>query len=281
MLSIEYGRFEEIAGMLRHHLKSACVVRTERWQGVAANTETIELRSVNFELSLLGVEDLDHWRGQIKPNLPWADVAFEERVCGEPLNPGHAWKSWPWASSAANFIQKRFNHHYNERLWPKFARRTETGELPVWGPRTRKYPASDLRAISGIGGDWYGDLDNLVELLVKQPHTRQAVIPLFYPQDTGIGDGGRKMCSLCYQFLLRDEKLHIWYPLRSCDFRRHFRDDAYLAVRMLLWVLQECRKLDNERWNGVTPGSLGMHMTSLHIFATDKEWLVNETENEH
>lgn len=120
------------------------------------------------------------------------------------------------------------------------------------------------------GINWsYGDLSDLVDLLAHEPTTRQAWIPLFFPEDTGTGDGGRKPCTLGYNFLCRRGQLHVWYPLRSCDFVRHFPDDCYLAVRLLLWVLDRCREIDPDVWDSVVPGTYAMHCTSLHVFAND------------
>jgi len=248
-------------------------VRTERWQGKDVTKDpaatTYELRNVVFEVPLNGIEDLDHWRADIKPNLPWADDHFLERVSGEPLNPGVQWAHWPWAGSAAKFKTNRFNHTYMERLWPKFARRADGGKLSYGGHR--RYPDGDKRPRYGIGHH-YGDLWDLVEMLAKEPHTRQAWIPLFFPEDTGVGDGGRKPCTLGYQIIVRDGRAHIWYPLRSCDFIRHWRDDCYLAVRLLLWVIDRCRELSLD-WNYIVPGTYSMHMTSLHIFENDRRAL--------
>jgi hypothetical protein len=76
---------------------------------------------------------------------------------------------------------------------------------------------------------------------------------------------------------MRENKLHIIYFIRSCDFVRHFRDDVYMAIRLLLWVLQQCRLASPENdWASVTPGTLTMHMTSLHIFAADHKILFKE-----
>lgn len=246
-------------------------VETERWQGVQANQATLELPDVNFRVDLLGIEDLDHWRKDCQPNLPWADDHFLERVGGEPLNPGEEWRKWPWSRSADTHRKDlAFNHTYMERMWPRYARRTEGGRLPQdpLPGALRRHPASDHRPKQGIA--WpYGDLQDLVELLVAQPHTRQAWIPLFFPEDTGVADGGRKPCTLGYQVIMRDRRASIWYPLRSCDFTRHWRDDCYLAVRLLLWVVDRCRER-SDVWKEVKPGMFGFHATSLHIFARDK-----------
>ena len=273
------GNFTVWRRSLTRRMLLAGPVRTERWQGVAANQDTRELRFVSVVVDLGGIEDLDHWRADVRPNLPWADDHFLERVGGEPLNPGVQWRNWPWAGSAAAFKTDRFNHTYMERLWPKYARRTDDGRLPgkPHRKRVRRYPEGDPRPRYGIGY-YYGDLDDLVNLLVDEPNTRQAWIPLFFPEDTGVGDGGRKPCTLGYQFLLRGGRLHMYYPLRSCDLVRHLRDDWYLAVRLLIWVVEQCRaRSTNGHWDTVVPGEFHFHATSLHVFETDLERLREES----
>jgi hypothetical protein len=266
--------FTEARARLLPLILHAPPVRTERWQGVDVSKNpaatTYELRNVTFEVPLGGIEELDHWRKDIQPNLPWADDHFLERVGGEPLNPGVQWAKWPWALSAQNFKTERFNHSYMERLWPKFARQTEDGSLAIEmgrptlseGPllmSSRKYPQlrEDRVPRKGISHS-YGDLQDLVELLANEPYTRQAWIPLFFPEDTGIGDGGRKPCTLGYQIIVRDNLAHIWYPLRSCDFVRHWADDCYLAVRLLLWVIDRCREINSTPWNDIKSGTYAM-----------------------
>lgn len=249
----------------------AVELQQDRWQGKDVKNDpaatTYELRNVVFEVPLSdqfhGGEDLDVWRRSILPNLPWADDHFAERVGGEPLNPGIQWANWPWAKSADRFReQKQFNHTYMERLWPKHARQTPDGKLHHDALLGKRIPRG------GIGGR-YGDLEDLVELLANEPSTRQAYIPLFFPEDTGFGDGGRKPCTLGYQFLVRFGLLHIWYPLRSCDLIRHYNDDCYMAVRLLLWVLDRCRERNPDVWKDIRPGIYSMHITSLHMFRND------------
>lgn len=263
------NNFSQIHLSLRDAVVKAPHVRTERWQGVPMNTDTREIFDVNFSIPLMGIEDLDHWRRDTGANIPWADDHFLERVGGEPLNPGVQWANWPWGQSARKFKEQgRFNHSYMERLWPKFARRTDTGQLPISSSSCRKYPDGDKRPKFGIAHS-YGDLWDLVQLLAKEKHTRQAYIPLFFPEDTGLSDGGRKVCTLGYQVIVREDRAAIWYPLRSCDLIRHWRDDCYLAVRLLLWVIEQCRKINPEGWGNVLPWVYSMHMTSLHVFESD------------
>lgn len=69
--------------------------------------------------------------------------------------------------------------------------------------------------------------------------------------------------------MMRQGYLHMNYAIRSCDFHRHFRDDIYLAIRMLLWVLQQLRKKDLDTWSHVQPGYYSMWLGSLHLFKAD------------
>lgn len=242
------------------------LVHTEKWQGVDITQRpemaTYELLNYSLQVPVL-TEDLGELGRDIKPNLPWADDHFMERVCGYPLNPGTEWENWPYGKSAAKFLDKGiFNHSYAERYWPRYAGKVPPsakggrGDLPLGEGPNR-----------GIRQD-YGDLDDVVTQLVKEPLTRQAYLPMFFPEDTGGAAGGRVPCSLGYHFMMRNGFLHVVYQLRSCDLVRHFRDDCYLTVRLLLWVLDECRKQDPS-WNNVKPGIYTMHITSLHMFKGD------------
>jgi hypothetical protein len=202
---------------------------------------------------------------ELKPNLPWADEHFAERVSRDPTNPGEAYKNWPWwqGQEAAAMVGELdveaplvFTHTYQERFWPKRAnmgnRPHAHNRVPIWGIRYQ-----------------WGDLDDVVRLLLREPLTRQATFPIFFPEDTGSVHQGRVPCTLHYHFLMRNKMLNMWYPIRSCDYVRHFRDDLYLAGRLLLWVLSQLRYLDPETWEEVTPGMLYFTAYSFHMHAGD------------
>lgn len=263
------------------------VVHTEKWQGtdISAKPEmaTHELLDVSLTVPIW-TEALATLQADIKPNLPWADDHFLERVCGMPLNPGETWRSWPYAHSADKFRKNEmFDHNYMERYWPKFARMTEGGKLlfqdgEVYRPEEIAELGEDdpmpcplttkKNSHCGIGLMDYGDLSDVIDLLYEQPLTRQAYMPIWHPDDTGVRHGGRVPCTLGYHFIVRQSKLHIIYPIRSCDFVRHFRDDVYLTVRLVLWVLGKLRERD-AKWLEVMPGQFTMHITSLHCFRND------------
>lgn len=256
-------------------------VHTEKWQGVDISKRpemaSYELMNYTFTHDLQGNGDLQHWRDDVQPNLPWADDHFEERVCGKPINPGVEWANWPWGHSASKFLDDTgmFNHNYMERYWSKYAGKaaepTKTAEEFVRShEQFREDVGYDLREQGvrrGIRNE-YGDLTDLVQSLARNPLSRQEWFPIFHPEDVGEVVGGRKPCSLGYQFWVRGQRLHVYYPLRSCDFFRHMQDDIYLTIRLLIWVLNRCREID-EAWFDVHPGTFTMHCTSLHVFAND------------
>jgi hypothetical protein len=224
--------------------------------------ETYELLNYHFELWLPD-EDLDGYRNDIEPDIPWADDHFEERVCGYPINPGTEWANWRLGGPADDFrgSDGRFNHNYMERIWPKYARKVPPAETV----RGLGGSLVGLTPHRGILYD-YGDLNDVVDLLQREPLTRQAYLPIFFPEDTGNVHRDRAPCTLGWHFIQREGRLYVFYPLRSCDVTNHFHNDVYMAIRLLIWVLDRLRERDADAWDLVTPGSLTMHITSFHCF---------------
>jgi hypothetical protein len=210
----------------------------------------------------------------VPANQPWADEHFAERVGGVPLNPPPSHANWPWARHNAEHQSStgRFSHTYPERFWPRYA--GNKAEESGYGPGNR--------------GIWhrYGDLSDVVDLLVRSPLTRQAYLPVWFPEDTGAHHGQRVPCTLGYHFMVRGGKLHCWYAIRSCDFIRHFTDDVYLAARLVLWMCDQV----NDHWESIDhfqapgpvppsiePGLLTMTVSSLHAFVGDNASLTRLT----
>jgi thymidylate synthase len=272
MTTILASSFKGLTDAIKHEFMSAPIVEATRWQSTTAPQPMVEVFNRSFTLDLCNARDqrcdLDYYREAIKPNLPWADRHFEEeRVSGEPINPGETWKIWPYARSAAAHLREgenipQYDHSYAERYWPKYAGLTDDGRLGL-----NEYDEGH----SGIRFP-YGDLRDLVDILYEDPLTRQAYLPIFFPEDTFAATESKRVpCTLGYHFICRQERLHIVYPMRSCDFIRHFRDDVYLTIRLLLWVLEQLKAKDPETWNDVWPGTYRMHITSLHMFQQDRE----------
>ena len=95
----------------------------KQWQSIdVSDKPEMKMREIfntSFTVNLT-YEQLDYYREDIKPNLPWADNHFLERVGGQPLNPGEEWKRWPWGNKANTFRDEdgKFSHTYMERYWP-------------------------------------------------------------------------------------------------------------------------------------------------------------------
>lgn len=242
----------------------------DTWQSmdVSNKPEMVTSEILNYSGSFfLPSTELDYYREFVKPNLPWADKHFElERVSGEPINPGETWKEWPWGHSADKFRKEgdQFEHTYAERYWPKYAGFSE--EARQYQKTNNSTPILPLHGIRYQ----YGDLNDVISHLKRHPLSRQAILPIWFPEDTGVIKGQRVPCSISYHFIRRGDALHINYVLRSCDFYRHFRDDIYLTIRLLFWVLEQLQKGDPTNWARVRPGIYSMWITSLHLFQNDR-----------
>jgi hypothetical protein len=216
------------------------------WQGVSTigHPDLVTKEVVNLQWTANMPGSMEEAQDLIMPNLPWAEDHFQERVSGVGSNPGDQYKNWPhWREQERDtMIAGKFTHTYQERFWPP---------REMLGIRFR-----------------YGDLDDVIGLLSENPHTRQATFPIFFPEDTGAKHGGRIPCTLHYHFLLRSKKLHLWYPIRSCDAVRHFRDDIYMAVRLAQYVLG--RLYDpRSSWAEVELGWLNFNAYSFHVHRGD------------
>lgn len=244
--------FPKLVHRIRALLIDAPVVDTGEWQAIVNSdipqSRTLELEDVSFKFNIPNT--IEELRESVKPNLPWADLHFAERISGIPYNPPPSHVHWPFAVNGndAHRSDEKFSHTYPERMWPKY-----------------KGQGDELEHRMGIRFP-YGDLSDVVRLLQNRPMTRQAYLPIWFPEDTGAVQGQRVPCTIGYHFMIRDDQLKCVYYIRSCDFIRHFRDDVYLASRLTQGIAAVLR---------VTPGQLVMHISSLHVFEADRRRLVS------
>jgi thymidylate synthase len=247
-LGLQGGSFEhQIIPAITYDLANAPEVHVGEWQAIRNDAmpqmETIEVEDISFWTPIpASIED---WQNAVLPNLPWAEEHFRERVSGIPYNPPPSHVRWPFAqrsNSEHTDADQRFSHTYPERFWPP----------------TEK---------TGIRFH-YGNLDNLVDLLKERPDTRQAYLPVWFPEDISASlDDERVPCTLGYHFLIRLGALKVTYYIRSCDFFRHFRDDVYMAGRLAQWI---CSRLNENREEELVPSRLVMHISSMHIFSAER-----------
>lgn len=261
MITMNMSSFNELIESLRSKLIAAPQVDVGKWQSQDIRNRpemiTRELRDVHISFPM--PQTYDDLVLVVKPNLPWAENHFQERVSGQPLNPPPSEAWWPYAQRGNEEYKQNqiFSHTYPERFWPKVAGSFASLSSPNHGIRYS-----------------YGDLGDLVNLLKSERYTRQAYLPVWFPEDTGNALGVRVPCTLGYHFLFRDDKLHLTYFIRSCDFMRHFRDDVYMACRLASWVA-------NAAFGPEMSSNLGhftMVIPSLHIFQGDLPMLKHEAE---
>ena len=250
-----FGRISDAILWTKECLKDyGRTVKTERWQGIPSPDDMFEYLFHSFKAEIpVGVDQLVK---EARPNLPWADEHLNERIGGLPLNPPPSHVNWPFAQKNNEKFggTTKFSHTYPERIWPKFASDKPNSKL------------------SGIRYE-YGDFDDVIDLLQREPYTRQAFLPIWFPEDTGSVHGERVPCTIGYHFIRRNNYLHVVYYIRSCDYIRHFRDDIYLACRKVQWAIEKLKEKDYDNWKDVIPGYLSMHITSLHCFNREREIL--------
>lgn len=231
------------------HIKNHYVIRKAGiWQAIElfADMDMRVVRNFNFSCSIPNT--IKELQIQIKADQPWSEVHFKERVEGRPLNPGESYKIWPYNKDSFKDLAfmdgKLFSHTYMERYWPKDANEENN-------------PLADKVGIRYH----YGDLKDVIEQLKDNQLTRQAYLPIFFPEDTGALHKMRVPCSLGYLFEIWDGKLDCSYYIRSCDIFRHFRNDIYLTSRLMQHVA--------ELIPGIEVGKLNMYVANLHLFEND------------
>ena len=69
-------------------------------------------------------------------------------------------------------------------------------------------------------------------------------------------------CSLTYQFLIREGKLHCIYSMRSCDFVKFFQSDVFCTAELTRYIASSLE---------IPVGSLTHFLGSLHAFKKDLE----------
>lgn len=262
-------KFDETILAIKERLIEEEPLETSQWQSRKASSDMTPYELQNVTLVMGIPQTIEKLVKKVSPNLPWAEDHLQERVGGEPLNPPPSEAWWPYAMNAdgtTNTIHKegrKFSHTYPERMWPKYAGdqpkiESMSSDLIVkWGSKEGN---------KGIRY-YYGDLRDVIHLLARDPLTRQAFLPIWFPEDTGVTHGGRVPCTLGYHFMIRNNQVHITYYMRSCDIMRHFRDDVYMASRLAQVVRDELN--DEVGKVKYDTGELIMHIASLHCFQGD------------
>lgn len=171
--------------------------------------------------------------------IQYCKQEIKDRCSGKPLNPGNSYKirSDMWNK----FLEgnKKFSYQYAERLW------------------TNK------------------QFETVVQCLINDAGTRQAVLSVWNPtldmSSKKLGGGNRIPCSLTYQFMIRNNRLHCIYNMRSNSAIEHCPIDLYCATGLMEYVV---KRLKN-KYKGIKMGSLTYCCGSLHAFHWNlKHWIL-------
>lgn len=249
---------------------------TGEWQAMKTEGSsahaTHELRDVTIVVPELPTHDMAEAFFLSADDQEWAEEHYQERVSGVPMNPAPSHVRWPYAvkgNAAHTDTQGSFDHTYPERFWPVFANEGQTRD----NGRQVFVPHNGVRF-------QYGDLSDVVKLLAERPGTRQAYLPVWFPEDTWAAANNKRVpCTLGYHFMIRDGRLDMRYFIRSCDAYRHLRNDLYLAGMLAWWVTEQVNSyvylsrikdgvdIDPSKYEPVVNlGGMAMTIASLHSF---------------
>lgn len=205
----------------------------KEWQSIEIDNRNpiFEIYNINLE-----IENIENPIDSFKPDLPWAEDHFQERVNGLPINPGNEYKNWPYYRSIDNDnlfrSDGKFSHNYMERYWCK--------------------------GNTGIRFN-YGDLNDIIDKIKSNPYTRQAFLSVWHPEDQ-LNNGQRVPCTIGYWFYMQNGKLDVKYLIRSCDAYRHFCNDCYMTYRLLQYVASNAL---------LEVGNMNIWIGSFHCFKSD------------
>ena len=190
------------------------------------NYETLELPGYCYKITDVENSCIDKMLEYINSplSLDWVKEEFGERIDHRLLNPGSAYKlSNLWN----DYIHKNlFSYTYNERFRDQ--------------------------------------LFYLIKELNIHMNTRQAVLTVYDKHSDLRNSGGIKRipCSMHYQFVVRNGRLHIIYVMRSCDFLKHFASDVALAIYLQRYVRDNIESF-------LSLGTFTHFIGSLHAFKKD------------
>ena len=195
-----------------------------------------ELIGVDFRIDkpmsnwLEAIQYLFNEPGESERILKYCEQEIRDRTSGEELNPGNSYliRNDYWS----NFLEGtgKFSYQYAERL------------------------------------NMNHQFESVINCLRNDPGTRQAVLSMWYPEldmvDTKLGGGNRIPCSLNYQFMIRNNRLHCIYHMRSSNFFEHLPIDLICAAGMMNYVVERLQ----DTYPGLKVGSLSYLGGSLHGF---------------
>lgn len=206
------------------------------------NRLTKELIGVNFTISKPHLKRQEMLKFIFKDEAKKIDEycwsEWEDRMNRDMPNPGKSYliRKDLWQELMGKELDQMFDYTYSERL------------------HTRS------------------QFDNMIGVLKEDINSRRAMILIFNPEDMSLAEGAntRIPCSVSYQFLIRHDRIHCIYYIRSNDYFKHFAIDIWMAVQMMKQVQH-----DLNPWHDLKMGSLTYMAGSLHAYNEDlTKWTI-------
>lgn len=215
----------EAADELARELKEMGIVYQsdtvqDKYVGNDPDFETLELMAYTYCLSRY--DDIEQLLPHMNMPVDWVKAEMVERLDLGLINknPGTAWL-------------------LREELWSEYLRN---------GSFSYTYPER-----------WHAQIPFIIRELTERPNTRQAIMTMYETTRDMMNWGGqdRVPCSLSYQFFIRNNKVHLVYTQRSCDFNLFYASDVYTSVKLLEYIAIAVN---------LEPGNFYHSIGSLHVF---------------
>lgn len=159
-----------------------------------------------------------------------------------------------------------FAYAYGELAW-YLSYSDDVGPMTTYAPQYAKFAEKNGKAYGAYGkriaenmGVYGNQLETVVELLHASSTTRQAVVTLWRPNDLHAACLGEKKdlpCTLTWQFLVRENQLHMVTNMRS--------NDVWLGMPYDIFVFT-CIQILLANTLGVEPGTYTHNVGSMHLY---------------
>lgn len=217
-----YENFKEMYSETLRNLQEFGVEKiTESSQNQVGKFVTKEIQGECFTIEKH--DDMYELLEEVLPGIrPWVEAEFQERISPEYLNPGEAYK-------------------LREDIWDEFLNDGEDGKFGYTYNERIRYQLQDT-----------------IDILRKDPNSRQAVITLYEGKIDTKRRGGhnRVPCSMHYQFFVNEEedistgetkkRLDVLYSIRSNDFGKFFVTDLIFAAKLGEYIAEQLSDENNK-----------------------------------
>jgi thymidylate synthase len=201
-----YKNCKEAASETKRELKEmGTIVKLETMQDKVVKDDpayyTNELLGYSYMINDLNDVDAIVEAFSKGSEMPWGKKELIERIGGQKLNPGEAYKE---RAVWEEFVHDgKFSYTYSERI-----------------------------------GDQIG---RVIRCLSETPSSRNAIITIWDREidKERIGGKMRVPCSMYYQFLIRNGRLNQIYNIRSNDLMTHWCWDVWMAIKIQEIIAQK------------------------------------------